>query len=248
MILKYFQVISSLDVLTKLCVLQTNEELVTRMVQSPVYRKLVDYLSLHDIHLLIATLECLYSLSNLGEAPCNSIVKTHSAIELLVSLVTVEAQSYGPKACILMRVVETVPQPNTLTQMAPPHPSGAAMPQPQIPATPNQPTNVSLPPNGQAGGQPGSIVATTVTVPVAGGGMPVQPALPGGIQQQRPQMGGQPGSIGGPPPNITLPKHPLPLASTRPMLNQGKNFFVRINSTWTLMFHISMHKGRGIKL
>lgn len=205
--------------------LQSNEELVTRMVQSSVYRKLVDYLSLHDIHLLIATLECLYSLSNLGEAPCNSIVKTHSAIELLVSLVTVEAQSYGPKACILMRVVETVPQPNTLTQMAPPHPSGAmAMPQPQIPATPNQPTNVSLAPSHvqQPGGQSGSIVATTVTVPVAGGSMPVQPALPGVVQQQRPQMVGQPGSMGGPPPNITLPKHPLPLASTRPMLNQGK--------------------------
>ncbi len=199
------------------------------MVQSSVYRKLVDYLSLHDIHLLIATLECLYSLSNLGEAPCNSIVKTHSAIELLVSLVTVEAQSYGPKACILMRVVETVPQPNTLTQMAPPHPSGAmAMPpQPQLPATPNQPTNVSLAPSHVQ--QPGSIVATTVTVPVAGGSMPVQPALPGGVQQQRPQMVGQPGGmVGGPPPNITLPKHPLPLASTRPMLNQGKILLTRL--------------------
>lgn len=73
------------------------------------YDQLVAYLSLHDIHLLISTLECLYSLSCLGATPCNSIARTHGAIDALVSLMTVEAQSYGPKACILMRVVETVP-------------------------------------------------------------------------------------------------------------------------------------------
>ena len=70
---------------------------------------LVKYLSIHDIPLLISTLECLYALSCLGEATCNSIARTHGALDALVSLVTVEAQSYGPKACILMKVVETVP-------------------------------------------------------------------------------------------------------------------------------------------
>ena len=37
------------------------------------------------------------SLSSIGENACNSIVRTHGAVEALVSLVTVEAQSYGPK-------------------------------------------------------------------------------------------------------------------------------------------------------
>jgi AT-rich interactive domain-containing protein 2 len=61
------QVISALDVLNKLCALATNEELLQRLVDRAVYSQLVHYLSLHDIHLLITTLECLYSLSSLGE-------------------------------------------------------------------------------------------------------------------------------------------------------------------------------------
>merc|ERR1712106_973421 len=104
-----FQVISSLDVLNKLCGQQQNEDFLVRLLDQAVYGQLTEYLSLHDIHLLITVLECLYSLTSLGEIPCTALVKTHSAVELLVSLVTVEAQSYGPKACILMRVVETVP-------------------------------------------------------------------------------------------------------------------------------------------
>ena len=108
-----FQVISSLDVLTKLCSLEINEDFISKMLTvkqtQSVYEQLVAYLSLHDIHLLISTLECLYSLSCIGEATCNCIIRTQGAVDALVSLITVEAQSYGPKACILMRVVETVP-------------------------------------------------------------------------------------------------------------------------------------------
>ena len=108
-----FQVISSLDVLTKLCSLEINEDFIAKMLTvkqtQSLYEQLVAYLSLHDIHLLISTLECLYSLSCIGEATCNCIIRTQGAVDALVSLITVEAQSYGPKACILMRVVETVP-------------------------------------------------------------------------------------------------------------------------------------------
>ena len=108
-----FQVISSLDVLTKICSLEINEDFIGKMLTvkqtQNVYEQLVAYLSLHDIHLLISTLECLYSLSCIGEATCNCIIRTQGAVDALVSLITVEAQSYGPKACILMRVVETVP-------------------------------------------------------------------------------------------------------------------------------------------
>ena len=108
-----FQVISSLDVLTKLCSLEINEDFIGKMLTirqtQSMYEQLVAYLSLHDIHLLISTLECLYSLSCIGEATCNCIIRTQGAVDALVSLITVEAQSYGPKACILMRVVETVP-------------------------------------------------------------------------------------------------------------------------------------------
>lgn len=40
--------------------------------------------------LLIQTLECLYSLSSLGERACNAIVHVHGVIDTLVSLITVE--------------------------------------------------------------------------------------------------------------------------------------------------------------
>jgi len=123
-----FQVISSLDVLNKLCGQQQNEDFLVRLLDQAVYGQLTEYLSLHDIHLLITVLECLYSLTSLGEIPCTALVKTHSAIELLVSLVTVEAQSYGPKACILMRVVETVPGTTAAGAQPAPNTSGAAMP------------------------------------------------------------------------------------------------------------------------
>ena len=116
-----FQVISSLEILNKLCIQEANEEVIETMLadtSAGVYDQLVTYLSLHDIHLIISTLECLYSLSCLGESTCNSIVRTHGAVEALVSLVTVEAQSYGPKACILMRVVETVHKEDAATAAA----------------------------------------------------------------------------------------------------------------------------------
>lgn len=80
------------------------------------------FLALNDIALLVYTLECLYALTSLGERPCTSVARVRGAIDTLVALVTVEAQSYGPKACILMRVIETVstvaPSPNT-TQNTP---------------------------------------------------------------------------------------------------------------------------------
>lgn len=73
-----------------------------------VYEQICRLLSLHDIMVLLYTLECLYSMSSMGEKACNHICRSQGAIQMLLSLITVEAQSYGPKACILMRVIETV--------------------------------------------------------------------------------------------------------------------------------------------
>eukprot|EP00096_Caligus_rogercresseyi_P011305 TRINITY_DN4406_c0_g2_i1.p1 TRINITY_DN4406_c0_g2~~TRINITY_DN4406_c0_g2_i1.p1 ORF type:complete len:1235 (+),score=353.21 TRINITY_DN4406_c0_g2_i1:632-4336(+) len=115
-----FQVISSLDVLNKLCLQSRNEHYIEHLLGSDVYSQLIAYLSLHDIHLLISTLECLYSLSSLGEAPCSAIARISGAVDSLVSLTTAEAQSYGPKACVLMRVVEYVPGGASATLKGPP--------------------------------------------------------------------------------------------------------------------------------
>ncbi|KAF7270529.1 hypothetical protein GWI33_016488 [Rhynchophorus ferrugineus] len=48
-------------------------------------------------------------LDMLGERSCAFIANNHGVIDTLVSLVTVEGKSYGPKACIGMKLVETIP-------------------------------------------------------------------------------------------------------------------------------------------
>ncbi|XP_034948454.1 AT-rich interactive domain-containing protein 2 isoform X2 [Chelonus insularis] len=103
-----FIAISCLEVLNKLSQQDSNEEIVTFGLDDNVYELICRFLALSDIALLVYTLECLYALTSLGERPCTSVAKVRGAIDTLVALVTVEAQSYGPKACILMRVVETV--------------------------------------------------------------------------------------------------------------------------------------------
>lgn len=103
-------IINCLEILYKLCQQSCNEDHLHRCLNRHVYRQICRFLSLNDIMLLLYTLECLFALSSLGEKACINIVHVRGVLDTLVSLVTVEAQSYGPDGCILMRVVETVPK------------------------------------------------------------------------------------------------------------------------------------------
>ena len=184
-----FQVISSLEILNKLCIQEANEDVIETMLAeqtSRVYDKLVTYLSLHDIHLLISTLECLYSLSCLGESTCNSIVRTHGAVEALVSLVTVEAQSYGPKACILMRVVETVHKEDAATAAARQQQQLQLQQQQQQQLAALKPVPVSTP-TAAAGGQQ-MVRSQLVQIQRPGVQLPQQPLPPQQIRPQSPQI------------------------------------------------------------
>ncbi|XP_055917031.1 AT-rich interactive domain-containing protein 2 isoform X2 [Eupeodes corollae] len=102
-------IISCLEVLYKICQQDSNEEPIHKCLDQKFYNTLCLYLSLNDIMLLLYTLEAIYALSSLGHKSCSSLVQVKGIINSLVSLITVEAQSYGPDGCILMRVVETVP-------------------------------------------------------------------------------------------------------------------------------------------
>ncbi|XP_048524869.1 AT-rich interactive domain-containing protein 2 isoform X2 [Dendroctonus ponderosae] len=106
--------LSSVEVLNKLSQNEKNEDILIRCLESGVYKKVCSFLTIHDVMLLIYTLECLYSLSSLGERSCNFIANNHGVIDTLVSLVTVEGKSYGPKACIGMKLVETIPSGSQL--------------------------------------------------------------------------------------------------------------------------------------
>lgn len=101
--------ITALEVLNKLSQNERNEDVLARIIEPYVYERACSFLTIQDVMLLIYTLECLYSLSSLGEKPCNCIVGFHGVVDILVALVTVEGKSYGPKACIGMKLVETVP-------------------------------------------------------------------------------------------------------------------------------------------
>ncbi|XP_055531162.1 AT-rich interactive domain-containing protein 2 isoform X2 [Wyeomyia smithii] len=102
-------IISCLEILSKIAQKESNEDNLTRCLNQNIYEQICLFLSLSDIMLLLYTLECIYSLTSMGEKPCASLMHVTGIIDTLVSLVTVEAQSYGPDACILMRVVETIP-------------------------------------------------------------------------------------------------------------------------------------------
>ena len=186
-----------------MCLHEANESYIENVLAettSTVYDQLVTYLSLHDIHLLISTLECLYSLSCLGEATCNSIVRTQGAVEALVSLVTVEAQSYGPKACILMRVVETVPGASQnaaagggqqqVHQLQPAQPQ--LMQQQQVQPQTVQPGQIQV--VASAGGVP-----QTQTVSIAGNSTTVRTVAPAIVNQGGNIVRGQLVSIARPP-------------------------------------------------
>ncbi|GLG96122.1 Uncharacterized protein GBIM_02941 [Gryllus bimaculatus] len=168
-------VVACLEILNKLSQRDENEDVMLRYLDQKVYDQVCTYLTLHDIMLLIYTLECLYSLSSLGERACNSIVRVHGVMDTLVSLITVEAQSYGPKACILMRVVETVsgtpsayaPPPHAAPVAPTPPPvmplqSQGAMLMQARPATPVTPQR-QLTPQRIMIGPPQPAVATPVT-------------------------------------------------------------------------------------
>lgn len=102
-------IINCLEILYKLCQKDTNEDFVQKCLTTNFYNTIALFLSLKDIMLLLFTLEAIYALTSLGSKSCHSVMQVKGIIEQLVSLITVEAQSYGPDGFIMMRVVETVP-------------------------------------------------------------------------------------------------------------------------------------------
>ncbi|XP_070494438.1 AT-rich interactive domain-containing protein 2 isoform X2 [Chironomus tepperi] len=102
-------IVGAMEILSKLCAKEDNEEFLLKHLKKENYDQVCTYLLVPDMMLLVYALECVYSLTSLGEKACNSIVDFHGMIETLVSMITLEAQSLGPDSCIQMKVVETVP-------------------------------------------------------------------------------------------------------------------------------------------
>ncbi|XP_059056851.1 AT-rich interactive domain-containing protein 2 isoform X3 [Achroia grisella] len=108
------RVLAALELLNKLAQNEANEDALLKALEAKVYADVCALLTLRDIMVLVCTLECVYALTSLGDRASEAVARVPGLVHTLVSLVTVEAQSYGPRACILMRVVETVSGPSAL--------------------------------------------------------------------------------------------------------------------------------------
>nr|NP_610216.1 brahma associated protein 170kD [Drosophila melanogaster]AAF57363.1 brahma associated protein 170kD [Drosophila melanogaster]AGW52162.1 FI23954p1 [Drosophila melanogaster] len=102
-------IMSCLEILYKLCGREGNSQHINRCLGLDFYQRAMLLLSLTDVMMIIFTLEAVYALSALGARPCSMLMQVRGLIDQLVTLITVEAQSYGTGGCILMRVVEVFP-------------------------------------------------------------------------------------------------------------------------------------------
>lgn len=113
-----FVIVRGLEILSKLCQLEKNEAIMNECVQEETYERIVQLLTVHDIQLIVHTLEAMYQLSELGDTTTTKIANVRHAVDVLVNLITVEAQSYGPESLVGIKVVEYVPPPDLSTPAA----------------------------------------------------------------------------------------------------------------------------------
>ena len=69
-----------MEVLARLCQVVNNWDLLSENLEHRVYEDIVNLLTVHDIQLIVFTLEALYHLSELGEIPSNHIAKVYASI------------------------------------------------------------------------------------------------------------------------------------------------------------------------
>ncbi|KAH9503660.1 AT-rich interactive domain-containing protein 2 [Bulinus truncatus] len=104
-----FFLVRGLEILSKISQLSCNEGPLLEHLKEDVYSRLIALLSVQDIQLIVHTLEALYKLSKVGEPFTTRIARVHKAIDTLVSLITIEAQSFGPGSLVGIKVVEYIP-------------------------------------------------------------------------------------------------------------------------------------------
>lgn len=91
-------IINCLEILYKLCQFEKNKYYLYKCIQQNIYDQISLYLTLNDIMLLLYTLECIYSLTSLGQRTCNQIIHVKGIVPTLVSLITVEV-------CIFLKLL-----------------------------------------------------------------------------------------------------------------------------------------------
>ncbi|KAM3587844.1 uncharacterized protein V6R79_015148 [Siganus canaliculatus] len=96
----------AMEILGNLSKVEDNGVLICEYVDQDSYREVTMLLTLPDLMLLMASLEVLYLLAQLGEVPCSKIASVDHSIDLLVRLVSVDLHTFGPDALTAVRLIE----------------------------------------------------------------------------------------------------------------------------------------------
>ncbi|KAM6895795.1 AT-rich interactive domain-containing protein 2 [Xenentodon cancila] len=101
-----FLKIRAMEILGNLSKAEDNGVLICEYVDQESYREVMLLLTLPDLMLLMASLEVLYLLAQLGEVPCSKIASVDHSIDLLVRLVSIDLHTFGPDALTAVRLIE----------------------------------------------------------------------------------------------------------------------------------------------
>ncbi|XP_062595234.1 AT-rich interactive domain-containing protein 2-like isoform X2 [Saccostrea cucullata] len=137
-----YEVVRGLEILSKLCLLDENEDQLTESLEDALYADIVRLMNVFDIQIIVYSLEALYQLSELGEHTTTKIAAVKHAVDLLVSLLTIEAQSYGANSLVGIKVVEYCPPLHMMPGVSVDHGQASV-----VPGTPGHPVSQPLPPS-----------------------------------------------------------------------------------------------------
>ncbi|XP_071941870.1 uncharacterized protein [Antedon mediterranea] len=135
-----YVMLRAMDIVEKLCKTVGNSEILIECLEQRLYDRVVAVLTIHDIQLLLGALELLLILSEKGEVTCTHIVESDRSIDVLVCLVTLDAQSLGQDAFIGIKIVDhapdgihhpivTINQQGSMAQVRAPMPTAPMNPQ-----------------------------------------------------------------------------------------------------------------------
>uniref|UniRef100_A0A8C2Z9T9 AT-rich interactive domain 2 n=1 Tax=Cyclopterus lumpus TaxID=8103 RepID=A0A8C2Z9T9_CYCLU len=136
----------AMEILGNLSKAEDNGVLICEYVDQDSYREVIMLLTLPDLMLLMASLEVLYLLAQLGEIPCSKIASVNHSIDLLVRLVSVDLHTFGPDALTAVRLIEHQASADQaaevrpqLVEQVPAAVQGAAVPVTRVPVQSTQP-------------------------------------------------------------------------------------------------------------
>ncbi|XP_021362917.1 AT-rich interactive domain-containing protein 2-like isoform X2 [Mizuhopecten yessoensis] len=132
-------VVRGLEILSKLCMKDENDVILEERLDDRIYEDVIRLLGVYDIQIIVHSLEALYQLSEIGEHSATKIAAVKRAVDFLVTLLTIEAQAYGPNSLVGIKVVEYCPPSQSAGE-----PSAPVSSQPMLPAQRNAPQAAAL--------------------------------------------------------------------------------------------------------